>query len=231
MVPLYMKVGKGNISPFKITKVGGTINGLDDDKLAPQEATCTTQMPYIPWKIFTKIFGGQIYAKQPKDKRSPRHRLSYRKLMQLYLVAFTPKAHVPMGVSFDGWHRLSKQDIWRTAFCQMAKGTKGPPVLGYHTGNILCLNYITQPFTPSCFGEPGVILSPLDAAYLVAFTPKAHGPMGVSFDGWHRLPKQLYAKWPKGQMVPQSQAIIQETYSASTTSHNHSHLLILGNQK
>jgi hypothetical protein len=27
MVPLYMKVGKGNISPFKMTKVGGAING------------------------------------------------------------------------------------------------------------------------------------------------------------------------------------------------------------
>ncbi|KAN0136587.1 hypothetical protein V8E53_005634 [Lactarius tabidus] len=59
MVPLYMKVGKGNISPFKMTKVGGAINGLEDDKLAPQEATCTAQMPYIPWKIFTRIFGAK----------------------------------------------------------------------------------------------------------------------------------------------------------------------------
>jgi hypothetical protein len=72
----------------------------------------------------------------------------------------------------------------------MAKGTKGPPVPGYHTGNILCLNYITQPFTPSCIGEPEVILSPLDAA--LSSPPHLPNPLHTLTHLTHPHPNLLH---------------------------------------
>lgn len=88
----------------------------------------------------------------------------------------------------------------------------GQKVTGYGRGSFLCPHYITQPFAPTRIGEPGVILSPPDAALVgdifhVFFDPspverktellycglyaKVHGPMNVQIDEWHSLPEQV----------------------------------------
>jgi hypothetical protein len=90
-----------------------------------------------------------------------------------------------------------------------AERPTGRKVPGYQT---LCLSRCTQPFAPTRIGEPGVIISPPDTAlsgdvfhifvdpstgekkvelqYCGLYT-KAHEPMGVQLDEWHRLPEKV----------------------------------------
>jgi hypothetical protein len=107
------------------------------------------------------------------------------------------------------WKMFSAGYLEDKLYAERPKGRKVP---GYHTGNILCLSYVTQPFAPPRIGEPGVILSPPDAAlfgetfhvfvdpsmgekktelrYCGLYT-SVHGPLGVHFDEWNRLPEQV----------------------------------------
>ncbi|KAI9453553.1 hypothetical protein BJY52DRAFT_1288610 [Lactarius psammicola] len=94
--------------------------------------------------------------------------------------------------------------------CERPKGTRVP---GY-MGNILCANNLTQPFAPTCIGEPGVILS-LPGSALVEDTGErfhvlvdwsvegkktklryygiytVYSPyVEIQIDDWYSLPKQ-----------------------------------------
>ena len=45
--------------------------GLGDHQLTPQEADCAGKTPDIPWRTFTRVFGGWLYAERPKGRRLP----------------------------------------------------------------------------------------------------------------------------------------------------------------
>lgn len=40
-------------------------------QLAPREADCARQTPEIPWKTFTRVFGGWLYSERPMGRRLP----------------------------------------------------------------------------------------------------------------------------------------------------------------
>ncbi|KAH9170578.1 hypothetical protein EDB89DRAFT_2071799 [Lactarius sanguifluus] len=44
---------------------------IGDYQLAPQEADCARQTPEIPWKTFTRVFGGWLYSERPMGRRLP----------------------------------------------------------------------------------------------------------------------------------------------------------------
>ncbi|KAH9058286.1 hypothetical protein EDB87DRAFT_1743166 [Lactarius vividus] len=44
---------------------------IGDYQLAPQEADCARQTPEIPWKVFTRVFGGWLCSERPMGKRLP----------------------------------------------------------------------------------------------------------------------------------------------------------------
>ncbi|KAH8981456.1 hypothetical protein EDB86DRAFT_432436 [Lactarius hatsudake] len=44
---------------------------IGDYQLSPQEADCARQTPEIPWKTFTRVFGGWLYSERPMGRRLP----------------------------------------------------------------------------------------------------------------------------------------------------------------
>ncbi|KAH8992350.1 hypothetical protein EDB92DRAFT_1857377 [Lactarius akahatsu] len=44
---------------------------IGDYQLASREADCARQTPEIPWKTFTRVFGGWLYSERPMGRRLP----------------------------------------------------------------------------------------------------------------------------------------------------------------
>ncbi|KAI9444564.1 hypothetical protein H4582DRAFT_1909780 [Lactarius indigo] len=46
---------------------------IGDYQLAPQETDCAGRTPKIPWKAFTRVFGGWAYSERPMGRRLPEY--------------------------------------------------------------------------------------------------------------------------------------------------------------